>query len=235
MPARRRFHGYCPPMARKISNMVVVSSKDDYTTTLNSLSIRGSAPKDFVISLPAVFARMEATRVNLEIDNSDYFLSREEVSDDTYFDDDDDIMSTQSSLANRARRQNQNSNDGFVTSLSQDSRDEIPAFPSRRNIVEARQTSKAELTLDKLVSQLHEEGKAIDAIYRTVPISQLSETSSVEESLMEEILDTVISNGDKPKKPTEAEFLSFRLNYLIVICAIMLADGLQGTDQIYFC
>lgn len=233
MPARRRFHGYCPPMARKISNMVVVSSKDDYTTTLNSLAVNRAAPKDMVLTIPAVFSRMEATRTNLDKGNSNCFPLRQDLDEDNFFDD-GDIMSTQLSPVYRTRSQNQSSNDGFVTSLSQDSRDEIQAFTCRQNIIEARQISKVELNLDKMASYQHEEGNEIDAIYRTVPISQLSETSSVEESLFVETFDTLVAKGDVPKKPTEAEFWSFRLNYLIVICAIMLADGLQGTDYLNF-
>lgn len=57
------------------------------------------------------------------------------------------------------------------------------------------------------------------------------DSSSVQELVNDERVEDI--PDDHPDKPTEAAFLAFRFNYLIVTIAIMLADGLQGMIFIF--
>lgn len=212
MRGRRRFHGYCPPAARRTSNAVLMGSPDDYTSTMSGMSIRVNAK-------PSEIAFVK--------ENSRALMP----SSDTETDDDDssvaEIADIIQSVGLGIRRRNGSlpeSNDGIVTSLSYDSRDETPlayALPPRK------------LTI---LTAPEEDDEARD-------ICWLSGTDIIEpeqfeidtpESTVVSVEDQDVDTDDLPADHSKGSFMAFRINYLIVTVAIMLADGLQGKENALF-
>jgi hypothetical protein len=183
MRARRRFHGYCPPAARRTTNAVVLGALDDYTSTLSGLKIHVGKTNPLM--------EVCFTRVSLA----------------SSMDDDDDDSSVadiiQSVVMGMCLKKDDfpMGSDAIVTSLSYDNRDGRSGGPSSDE-------------LKRLLSREEEDG------VRDTEFAL--ERASVASSVSLEISD------DDSSDPPKGSFMSFRVNYLIVTTAIMLADGLQG-------
>jgi hypothetical protein len=205
--SRRRFHGYCPAIARKISDVVVITSSDDYTTTLNSLAICARAPNDVVLSGGVI----EASFSNL--DDDDLILTSDDLGEEKYSDE-DFFLSRHSSLIHRQRRENPDSKSVLaslkfhrVSNDSEEKEEEIFRYSDSRS-----DSSSVQMLLI---------AERVEFIPDDHP-----DSLSVKELVIAERVEDI--PDDHPDKPTEAAFLAFRFNYLIVTVAIMLADGLQG-------
>jgi hypothetical protein len=198
MVARRRFHGYCPAIARKISDIVVITSGDDYTTTLNSMAICAGAPKDASI--------MEES---FSSDDDDLIQTPEHLGEEKYSDE-DYFLPMHSSLIHRQYRQNPDSKN---------------LLASIKFHIDSKQSEEKEEEIfhhSDFCSGLSVQKVLIaDRVADDHPAS-----SSEKELVIAERVDDI--PNDLPDKPSEAAFLSFRFNYLLVTVAIMLADGLQG-------
>jgi hypothetical protein len=222
MRARRRFHGYCPPASRRASDNIMLGSPDDYTSTMSGMTVHVVNSTTNPLN-EIVFAREEITPIHS-------------------FDQDDDTSVIGLLEANRdlqlavlgIRRRNLKRTDGLkttgmssiVTSLSFDGRDDIliKKSPPRKELLSIHRA---------LLSASNEEDERYDVSDRSE--SDVAGTSLVETPDSASVASAVSTIGNENEvvatvegKPSERAFLAFRMNYLIVTVAIMLADGLQG-------
>lgn len=100
--------------------------------------------------------------------------------------------------------------------------DVIPLTPQL--VVSVRTDAKNDLEQHTMTDDIHTSDKLTTAVY------------SAEESLQQllvggnqKIRSKVVELPPLTRQPSSASFMKFRVNYLIVYAAIMLADGLQGT------
>jgi len=217
MRARRRFHGYCPTAVRRTSN-VMYGSPDDYTSTMSGMTVHivCSTEDSPILEIPVSKEYLE--RVPSIEDEDDSICS---VLENT------EMFSQQQSLNIRRRPERLPEDrrfEGIVTSLSSDSRDsrlalrqdtviKIPQtyLPSTEELDESRDSS---LQFDIFAPE-------------HVEIDTPESGSTASESL--DNLESVMVGNNSSTTETKQSFLAFRINYIIVTIAIMLADGLQGT------
>ena len=202
MRARRRFHGYCPPAARRTTNAVMFGAPDDYTSNLSGMTVQ------VMNALPI----------------PDITFVQEPLCSIPSMDEDDDSSVAeiiQSVVMGIRVKKNkfQNIANGVVTSLSYDNRDGTSHHRPP--------TSKATLILlpnedDDVRDASCDLNSNVMAHVEIVTPESGSVASVVS-------LENTNDGSDYPHNhERKGSFLAFRVNYLIVTTAIMLADGLQG-------
>eukprot|EP00548_Thalassiothrix_antarctica_P020330 CAMPEP_0194182942 /NCGR_PEP_ID=MMETSP0154-20130528/28444_1 /TAXON_ID=1049557 /ORGANISM="Thalassiothrix antarctica, Strain L6-D1" /LENGTH=668 /DNA_ID=CAMNT_0038899555 /DNA_START=39 /DNA_END=2045 /DNA_ORIENTATION=+ len=218
MRARRRFHGYTPTAARRTTN-VMYGSRDDYTSASGmTVHIVCSSEDNPISEIP--ISKESLARVPSIDDEDDSLCS---VIDTT------ERKPQQQFLNIRRRTENLPEDqqfEGIVTSLSSDSRDSKLAL--RKDTV-IKISSYLPLTEELDESRDGSIQSDISDIFAPEQVEidtpQSASTASVS-------LDNIGPNDTERElstSETKQSFLAFRINYVIVTIAIMLADGLQGT------
>ena len=199
MPARRRFHGYCPPAARRTTNAVVFGALDDYTSTLSGMHIHVGK----INHLMEVSFLRESCAASMDDDDDDSSVA--------------DII--QSVVMEMCRRKDdfQSVSHAIVTSQSYDSGGGMSSTREGNRLLSHHEEDGVR---DFTFLSGRDNAKFSDAF--------TSESASVASSVSLEISDN--ESGDLPQR----SFVTFRINYLIVTTAIMLADGLQGESLVAF-
>jgi hypothetical protein len=171
---------------------------DDYTSTLSGMAIQSGK----TIPLMEVSFIRESLAASLEDDDDDSSVA-------------DIIKSVVMGMRLKKEKFSEGSN-AVVTSLSYDSRDgRSVVFREGKRLLSHQEHDEPRDTSFREGSDIT---KPHDAL--------MSETASVASAASLEISDD--DSGDAPWNHPKGSFLSFRLNYLVVTTAIMLADGLQG-------
>eukprot|EP00547_Thalassionema_nitzschioides_P016568 CAMPEP_0194243818 /NCGR_PEP_ID=MMETSP0158-20130606/9710_1 /TAXON_ID=33649 /ORGANISM="Thalassionema nitzschioides, Strain L26-B" /LENGTH=655 /DNA_ID=CAMNT_0038979139 /DNA_START=123 /DNA_END=2088 /DNA_ORIENTATION=+ len=145
--------------------------------------------------------------------------------------DDTKLQSERQFLEIRRRPGELPSNNRFnaiVTSLSNDSRDNS-IYPSKPNKELVIKLSNSLFPAPNEVDESRDLSLSSDDSYAD---EQIEYDTADDASGVSVKVDSDVVCTEKPadiNAPSEKEFLTFRINYLIVTIAIMLADGLQGT------
>lgn len=202
-------------------------ASDDYTSTMSGLTLQ-------------IVHSGESNPIS-NVQFSEGLITTGPSFDD---DDDDSVCSTvdrntinsQAKSIQIRRRQNEleawSRYDAIVTSLSNDSRDTLhPVKPAKELLLKLPQSlfpppeeRDESLDIGSSVGSLTPE--KVDISDSTSATSNLVETDTA--NLIDTDVVDSVAKGSK-QDPSDQSFLVFRLNYLIVTIAIMLADGLQGT------
>mmetsp|Transcript_31871 Transcript_31871/g.52555 ORF Transcript_31871/g.52555 Transcript_31871/m.52555 type:complete len:685 (+) Transcript_31871:36-2090(+) len=224
MRARRRFHGYCPPASRRATDNVMLGSPDDYTSTVSGMTIH-------VVN----------TTGN---PSGEISFAKESLNTPLSFDQDDESTSSVIELLesnkelqkavlgirrrNIKHRPNDDLKGAIVTSLSFDSRDDI-LLKKSPPLKEIRAIQRSFFPASEEEDEQAEFSIESDSDALGAALVETPDSSSVVSAVSTIENETVAKISLDDEKPSERSFLAFRLNYLIVTVAIMLADGLQGT------
>lgn len=218
--ARRRFHGYCPTNARRTTNQIIYAP-DDYTSTMSGMTVQIVRSGDANHLQDIQFTESPIVEISSFDDNED---------GSTCSVMEENKLEREQRFVQIRRRQDefpeQNRLNAIVTSLSNDSRDSSiyptkgknasfvklsdPLFPTPNEIDESRDLS---LSSDSFAAEQNE----CDTPEATLAVSTLTDNTA------EHPVEAIGANIS-----SDRSFLAFRINYLIVTIAIMLADGLQG-------
>jgi hypothetical protein len=217
MSTRRRFRGYCPPAKRKPSK-----PQGEYTTSLSLAAGAASFLSQPILQDATVswgvsaHGRANLPAVVIRKNRGDIDSDGEDLTDD----------GAPEVRRRRRRGREQSMNSDYVTSLSE------PNLPTGENWKEG-----IDLALAKALS---EDPSAVgtnglrkrrnlkdDVLCNSPSAAELdSDTNSTESVAYSE---DASLEGRNPHGNGDDGFTAFRINYLIVHIAIMLADGLQGT------
>lgn len=216
MKARRRFHGYCPPSRRGIPDRVILGSPDDYTSNLSGITVHFVTTGEANPLKEIAFAKQTSPMHSFDQDDESSVI---------------EILETNKELQKAVlgiRRKNMKLHDsasvggGIVTSLSYDSTGDQPSVkqPTRREI---SFFPTPEDDVGSLASSVNSDMDGLPQVEIETP-----ESASLASALTAQNR-TDPDESVVQQKPTDRDFQLFRVNYLIVTIAIMLADGLQGT------
>lgn len=225
MSTKRRFRGYCPTASRRTSNVVTGrSSRDDYTTTLNNLKVSVVAPNQIHIAVnrenptSSTDEKKNSTRSTHELDEIGSIISQ--GGQDSIIRVAPFTSITRRSPALEFHQQ------GFVTSLSFEVPDENLTQPQGPHQSLPQALDADENTLRKSRSFPVPEHLTLTKAAEEKPMLR-EPTESTDASASDEV--SLMSDLEIEEKTPATSFAMFRINYLIVTVAIMLADGLQGT------
>jgi len=169
------------------------------------------------------------------ISSSDVLALADAALDSSYDEDESHIMvnSLYKSIPHCGLRRSRDSlsKQTLATSSSNESRDESPkplvslragADPTQRG------SPEEQIALHEIIDATsHQTPPSLALALQTE--SEHSDETSSEASLIQETEDESLRKNAADKKASDSAFMVFRLNYLLVTMAIMLADGLQGT------
>eukprot|EP00978_Attheya_sp_CCMP212_P035340 scaffold153220_cov68-Attheya_sp.AAC.4 len=220
MSNRRRFRGYCPPAKRKASK-----PQGEYTTSLSLAAGAASFLSQPILQDATVswgvsaHARAKLPAVVIRKNRGDNDSDGEDLTDD----------GAPEVRRRRRRGRGQSTNSEYTTSLS------CPNLSTGANSQKWKEGIDLALALALSDDPSVVGTKGLrkrrnlknDVLCNSPSAAELDSDTNSTESVA--YSDDASMEGRNPDGHDDAGFTSFRINYLIVHIAIMLADGLQGT------